>query len=936
MAKPMLSVIAFFLLLSSCLYAAPAADVILETAGFRYIVTPDGKNSAFFDKASGTDYLDHRSASACAHIRIGKTDHAVTFASYANDLLILKFAPSPIVAKLKTNRHAQYIEMEVAAIEGGPIDAFEFISVPLTLQARPEEPFAACAFSLNTFTEVRQLPALQSELSAFCYKRFGLVGAKAALVAVPMPEILATLRTIVSAARDLPSIRTAGAWANETEFNHGSYLFNFGTLTEANADEWIEMTRSLGFNQIDNHGGSKFFRFGDLELNREKWPQGWQTYKRILDRLHQAGIGSILHTYAFFIDKGARYVTPVPHPQLDAFRSFTLAEPITADAKEIRVKESTADMSTVTGFFVHNSITLHVGDELITFSGVNKTPPYGFSGCQRGAYGTKAAPHSLNSRLRHLKECFGLFVPDCESPLFEEIAKRHAEIVDSCGFDGFYLDAIDGSGLLRGNDEAWYWGQHFVFLIYRHLRKPVSLELSSMWHQMWNFRSRWQAWDHPSRGHKRFVDIHADAVHSGLLLPMHLGWWNFQHFAPPQEEPCFPDVIDYLGCRLIGYDAGLSLTGAVNQDNLKKIPLYRRLVDRLKIYEDLRHHAGLDESIKKRLREPGKEFTLSLDSHGAYGFKPVHYEKHKVVDSLYSNSWQVHNPFGEQPIRLRIEALMSTGSFDDAGNIVLADMAGTPAAAQSAKGVTQAIAAANDPAPFAGTATSWTAAHSSQVEQRGAWANRQWTFSPMLDVKERKAIGVWIEGDGHGEILNFRLESPEHLAYGAIADHYVTIDFSGWRYFALVETESERWSDYIWNDGKSLYNVYRENIHFDAIERFSVWYNNLPAGQSVKCRLSPIKAVPMEAGTYSNIELQVNAGKIIFPVTMVSGDVLEFDSERGWIHYGAKGEEKGIVRPVGVVPILRNGINEISCKWVTSGNRNARMQVTTISYGQVL
>jgi hypothetical protein len=350
----------------------------------------------------------------------------------------------------------------------------------------------------------------------------------------------------------------------------------------------------------------------------------------------------------------------------------------------------------------------------------------------------------------------------------------------------------------------------------------------------------------------------------------------------------------------------------------------------------LRHHANLAESIKKQLREPGKEFTLFIDDRGAYGFKPVHYEKHKVVDSLYSRRWQVHNPFAEQPVRLRIESLMSTGSFDDPGNIVLAGLTGTPSTNQTAKGVHQSIIAVNESSPFAEAAAAWAATNANQVAQRSAWANRQWTFSPTVDLKERKALGVWIMGDGNGEILNFRLESPEHLAYGAIADHYVTIDFNGWRYFELVETESERWSDYVWNDGKSLYNVYREDIHFNAIDRFSVWYNNLPAGKEVNCRLSPIKAIPMTAGTCSNIQVQVNASKIIFPVTMVSGDVLEFDSERGWIHYGAKGEEKGIVQPVGVVPILRNGINEISCKWETSGDRNARMQVTTISYGKAL
>ncbi len=83
-----------------------------------------------------------------------------------------------------------------------------------------------------------------------------------------------------------------------------------------------------------------------------------------------------------------------------------------------------------------------------------------------------------------------------------------------------------------------------------------------MWHHFWQYRTRWQAWDYPQRGHKRFIDLHAAAVNGGLLLPLHLGWWNFQSFNPPQVEPTYPDVIEYLGARLIGWDAGISLTGA--------------------------------------------------------------------------------------------------------------------------------------------------------------------------------------------------------------------------------------------------------------------------------------------------------------------------------------------------------------------------------------
>ena len=160
-------------------------------------------------------------------------------------------------------------------------------------------------------------------------------------------------------------------------------------------------------------------------------------------------------------------------------------------------------------------------------------------------------------------------------------------------------------------------------------------------------------------------------MNSGLLLPLHLGWWNFQHFNPPQVEPSYPDVIEYLGAKLIGWDAGISLTGAIDRSRLEGIPLFRRAVDVLRTCEELRRANAFDETIKAKLRRPGDEFSLFRDDHGKWRFRPAAYDPHTASCSEpWSLSWTTRNPFSEQPVRFRLEALMSTGSYDDANNIV--------------------------------------------------------------------------------------------------------------------------------------------------------------------------------------------------------------------------------------------------------------------------
>jgi hypothetical protein len=916
---------------------AQQAPIVLENPCLRYTISAEGKNLAFVDRRTGVDYVKHDPPSVCAWARCRGVDYPVTSAQFTDDRLTLEFGQVDARAALRVVPRDSYIQLTVDSVSGNDLESLVFLNVPLTLQGRPAESFGACALSLNLITRVDQLPALQTSLRASCQRRFGLEEAQVALVGMPMAGMLEALKQVLTDAQEMPPCPVAGPWAREVPFNRGSYLFNFGSLTESNVDEWIAMARDLGVTQIDHHGGGKFFRFGDFVLNAETWPQGWDDYRRIVQRLHDAGIGSIFHSYAFFIDKQSRYVRPVPDGRLDAFRTFTLAADISTDATEIPVAESTQGMTTVTGFFEHNSVILHVDDELVTFGAVSQNPPWQFTKVQRGAFGTRAAAHEKGTKARHLKECFGLLVPDPESTLFEEIARNHAQVVNSCGFDGIYLDAIDGSSILRGPDECWYWADKFVFEIQRHLQKPVGMEMSAMWHHFWQYRTRWQAWDYPQRGHKRFLDLHANSVNGGLLLPLHLGWWNFQHFNPPQVDPTYPDVIEYLGAKLIGWDAGISLTGGIDQARLAAVPLFRRAVDILRTCEQLRRDNAFDETIKAQLRRPGKEFSLVRDPSGRWRFRPTVHEAHVAsAAEPWSLSWTIDNPFPEQPVELRLEALMAAGSYDDPNNIVLADLAEPSQFAEAprgARGVTASLSQAPDGVGPAGV---FTAASSGAVARPAAWARLDRKLEPCLNLKGREAMGVWVEGDGQGQIIAIRLESPRHISYGAAADRYITVDFTGRRLFTLVETESARWSDYLWNDGKGVYNVYRETIDFGKVDAVSIWYNNLPPDRPARCIIGPVKALPLVAATVRNPAVTVRGQTIVFPVEMPSGSYLELNTNRECVLYGPKGEVIANVSPQGPIPLLSAGENQVQFSSEASEGPAPRVRLTIRSHGPPL
>ena len=954
----------FLPFLVSCITSSTSV-IVIDNGNVKYEVSKKGVNLYYTDKKTGTDYLYSDTVSYCSYIQLDGKEYHVTSVSQKDDILFLEFDDTGVTAEIKIgqNKH-NYSTLEVVGISGDA-ESLTFLNIPLKLDGMPDESFATCALSMNLFTRVHQLPALQTNLQASCYKRFGMKGAKITLVGTRQENVLPVIREVLENSDDIPYSTKGGAWAQMQKEGYGSYLMNFGTLTENTVDEWIQMCNGLGFNQIDNHGGGKFFKFGDFELNKEKWPDGWDSFKRINKRLHDAGISSIFHTYAFFIDKNSKYVSPVPHPDLDYFDSFTLAKPIGEKDDEIVVNETTENISTITGFFVRNSVTLRIGNELIKFTGVTDSPPYKFTGCQRGINGTTASSHERDEKAYHLKEMFGRFVPNPNSALFKDIAENTADIVNKCGFDGLYFDAIDGSDILGGNEYSWYYGTKFIFEVAKNLDRSVGMEMSTMFHHWWHYRSRWQAYDRPVRGYKRFIDIHAATIKSheyihgnsqnhtallekyanaengSLMLPLHLGWWGNQTWNPPQVEPTMPDDIEYLCCKMMGNNAGLSMLGEADEETFNKKPLFRRLAGIVKQYEELRHKNYFNDSIRALLRQPGKEFSLFQQEDGSWNFKPVNYQKHKVAGLEHSTSqWNINNEFSAQPAKLRIEPLMSVKPYDDPDNIILADYGGEIfVKGDSAEGVSGKIAISEDKTENGETACAFYGQNTGKAPDNSSWIGFEKELTPVLNLQDKKGLGVWVKGDGNGQLLNLRLESPKHISHGARGDHFIKIDFTGWKYFELIEIESTSSSDYNWpdnGDGFYLYDSYRHTVSFKNINKLQFWYNNLSGGKEAKCLIGPVKAIPLVPTEIENPAVTINGEKIIFPVKMESGMWLEFNSAEDCKLYSPQGKLLQEVKIKGKIPFVKQGENKISFSGRNVKKTNARVQVTVLTEGNPL
>jgi hypothetical protein len=916
----------------------------IETDSFVLGIGPDAAVTEFSDRQSGVNYCKAAAGTRFASVRSGNQTFPADTARYASGLLTLGFKGLDGEAVLRVVPAHRRLGFEVASFTCKDADEFLFAAVPMTLEGKFTEPFAVSPLALALNTNCSQIPGLSPGLEGFTVcKRFGFTGAQGAIVGCATHELREALKEALQSSPGLAPAPLGGPWALDAPINQGSYLIAMDEyVTPENAGKWIAAARAAGATQIDFHGG-KAFRWGDFEVNKSIYPQGRESLKAAVDAVHAAGMAAGLHTYAFFIDKESPWVTPVPDPRLATDAAFTLDGDIAADADTLVVEESTAGVSAVTGFQVRNSATLRLDDELITYTFVDQQPPFAFRGCVRGACGTKAAPHAKGTQAKHFKECFGLFVPQGDSTLFTEVARHTADLYNACGFDMLYLDALDGSDILEGPRYAWHYEALFVDELLRRVEKPPVMEMSTFSHHLWRARSRMQAWDCAQRWVKAFVDCHVadNRQWKAAFLPTHLGWWGNFDWSGIQPERTYPDDLEYVCAKALATDSSLSYLVGFSPEKLA-LGGTQRLAVIAQRYERLRSAGSVPQTIKDRLATPGQDFSLEMKEDGTPQFRPAAYLEHSVTAG--TGDFTVDNPYAAQPLRLRIEALMVPAPYDAPDSAVLADTAdpGAFGAVETQQGVTAAFTRENP------EAVATLSAQNTNVERYRAWASARKDFTEPANL-QNSGLGLWVVGDGQGEVLNVQVRSPYPLG-GGFADHYIPVDFTGRRYFELVEPESEAMGRYEWahtrrlNDMLSnprgaiavLYPMCHLWVDYGKIATLTVGVNNVPAGRSVQVGVGAIKALPLRKGKLVNPAVKLGGGLLTFPVTLDSGSYLEFLGSGRCKVYDEKGNDLGDVVPTGPIPELVSGHNALGFDCDARDGGTTRARLTVIAYGEPL
>lgn len=760
----------------------------------------------------------------------------------------------------------------------------------------------------------------------------GIAGQKFGLVAGPRSDMTAMLRGMTLEA-GVPRSPCGGAWALGADENRISYLISDAVRAD-NADEWLSFLRRTGIGTF--HIRSWWGDLGWYSVKTNSFPRELADIRDVSIKAHAAGFRTSMHTLTGCVSPNAPWIAMPAVSNLMVCHTYTLARPIPAEGEvsEIFVSEKPAsdhgyDFSTWS-----RGNTMRIGTELFQYDDISFEPPYKFTGVKRRAFNTAAESHPVGARADYLWCYFANFLAEPGTPLANQLAGRIARVYHAGGFDQIYLDGADGlkhwpskmNGLLR---------QIYASLVTRG--HPPHYEDSKWTTGAWWFHSRIGAWDYTRWSPKTYIDRHVRLIvprsRRDNLLEMNLGWWPLVT-GSSTSYGYTRDEVEYFGAKIVGHDASFSMVlPGMNMEKPLTVEQVRQATQ-LGWYERPRVARAFDPAAVGRLAEQGSDFRLRQGADGRWMLAETEVMPHRMGSPL-DRVWNVRSG-KEAPAALRVRILDSAAEnakkrvvmgAEDADSLAVSTAKGVEAkvsVAESEHGKTIVLLAKNKSAP-----------------RNGSWVAAEKKFPrPFMDlVKElgsgQLAVCAWVKGDGSGATLNLQMRSPKSVS-GATSEHYVKLDFKGWRRFVFSiwrDHDAGAAEEFSWPympADSPCYIIYERALAINKVEFAALWLNGVKPGTEARAEVAGMEVTPSASLT---VRPTVSLGGVAhsLPFDMTSGESAELECEM-WTLYSLEGEPLKRVKATGEVPRLSVGENrvEFSC-----GNPAARAEVTVTGFSGV-
>lgn len=866
----------------------------LETKSFTYIVADDGRNIALIDRETGQNHI---AEGFCAILTDHEKQKHFPIASSYDDKKIFVIFDNGIEIMVEVEIFDDFITFTLISVSNDDFHAVAFVNIEVTTDYSSYsldagmDGFTTALMGLTVSTRMAEHPGRNTVLSAEGYPHIGLFSTKhskypvkAAVIGTRDSNMRATMKIVMDLIPDgeLPKSKLGGPWAYDVADARRTYA-NSGAVSLEKVHEAIAEFKRLGISQVGIHQGEPYSQ-GDFVFNKEMYPGGLEDFKKLIRIYHENGIQVGLHSYTFFVAHNSRYLSPVPHPDLDHICELTLTRPL--DETDTTVYVDTLEgVSEIYDFELVSSRYIQIGNELLRFGGLDKEHN-AFVGCERGAQGTFVSSHPAGETVCQLKEYFCFVAPRAGSALFYEVAKNTAEFYNECDFDGFYLDAIDGVFALEGNDYAWYHAMDFINEMFKYLKKDPIFNCcyNPQYTASWYARSRYGALDAANRAQRDYIDAHVnydERTAERMYLTPELGWFDLYSYTPHygwQAKLMSTDDVEYLCAKIIGTDCSMCYR-TFSIFGREEHPILDRYSEIVRQYDRVRYSGQVTPEIRQKLRETGAEFKLE-ETEGRFCFRQSETKSHKFEDmDGECNRFCYENRFKGQTPSIRLEALYAAANYEEEG-IILKEFN------------------KNEPVPNDMLYV---------LDEQGT-----------IDSKENNGVGVWVYGDGSGVSMRIRLQNRLAEMPARNTEFYVKCDFNGWRYFAFYEAQNGEPPHTEWPRTELVYEVFTDVCNFYEVYSRGARYTDLSflritlnTDKPTGIRLRTIKLLPYFENVLVNPSLAINGKKFTFHCKLHPNTWLEFRPDGSCEVLDFDGNTVEYPKYTGELPVLESGVNEI-------------------------
>lgn len=906
------------------------ADITLETDHVRWTIGDDGKQQAFVVKASGADLMAAGDPFPLASLHNAQGWHDANSVVADGDRWTVEFADNAGSIELAARAESDHFFLELVGGVPEGVDRLVFAQTSLDI---PRETlghywplgqvgdlhigFAALSPHVRTSYAFTRGTVFRSEAVAAT----GFDNIRLAILTTNADETLSHLEAL-ELKYSLPHLTLGGTWFRNASELREPYLFT--DLTEANVAEVIEFAKRGGFGYVLVFSGIWSVSCGHYEPNLKNYPNGLEGLKAVADQLHAAGLKLGIHLLSACISRHDPYVRPVPDARLAVASTFKLTQDLDEAATEIAVDASPKGMTTEDSY-ASAGCDLWIDDEIVSYADYSTGEPFRFLRCKRGRYGTTASPHQAGATVRYLRRAYNFYLPALGTDLLAEIAERIATICNQCGVDMIYFDGGEAMNRLgRGwHDSHWIHRE-----VVERLNREVLISGSGGNAGFgWHVHMRGNSNDGVNIATKLYLDRHKVpqriAIYHRNLAAAEMGWLNLRAWAPsyPATQP---DEWEYFCIKALAYDSPISLH--MHTRNFDQNGRAGECLDIIRRCEQARAAGNLPPELIARLQELGKEFELVGDADAGWQFRPIRYgPTHLACSDLPDTmAWTVDNPFDAQPLALRLRARPALRPYGHEENVVLFDPAEAVEWHPAGAGGASCSAELSSEVEHEGAPSlKLTGTAKRALRMSRAWVRRE--FADRPNVLECRSLGLWVHGDGNGELLDVQLVDPSLIR---ARDYLVRIDFTGWRYFRIVDAATEETFDYyLWRHKGNL-----TGFNFAAVRELRLQLLDIPVDKEVTVHLGRIEALREVPGPLVEPTIKVGEGSVRFPVSLEPDEMIELSPDGVCVLYDRTNNQKQRIELSGAVPALKPGENTLRLR---AGDAASFAYVTPIVRGSL-